>query len=493
MANSGTFYGEFDPSGGALNYVDAQGNPIDASKIFGLNPNDPFAGNVQSGDWTNGGYRGADGQIFGAPQGDGQKMTDAYNAAARAAGQPDTASYTAPTGDFWSNNPLAGIGLALGPAAIGLSGVGGAAAGAGAAGGGDLAAAGIATGLDASGGLDAATLAAEGGAADGVVTTALPDIGAPTLTAAEGTAGTSFDAAAAGLPALAAGDVVGQSVAGAGANAGAGTPGAAAAAAPVTASAFDAGAALTADDALGGSAFATGADATGVGGVGGVGTEFVPATDYSAYTGATPTDVPDPLPDQTIPPTDTPTPTPGTPPPPGAPQSAVDKALGYATKYGPLALAGIGNLQASAAAKKAGAQISSVGGPQRDQANALLSQYNSGKLNAGDAAAVSQFKTDALAKSRQYFAQAGLSSSTQASAAEAQIEAQAAAMTSQMLQGYLTTAMNELNITDKNQIAGIQAELSADQSATRAASDFLGAYGSWLRNTGTGGTAAKAA
>lgn len=490
MANSGTFYGEFDPNGGALNYVDAQGNPIDSSKIFGLDPNDPFAGNVQSADWTDGGFRGADGQIFGAPQGDAQKWTDAYNAAARAAGQPDTASYTAPTGDFWSNNPLAGIGLALGPAAIGLSGVGGVAgaAGAGSAGS-DLAA--LTYGADAGG-------AAAGGAgagaagiagADGVITSAVPDIGTPTLTAAEGTAGTSFDAAAAGLPALAAGDVVGQSVAGAGA----GTPGAAAGAAPVTASAFDAGAALTADDALGGSAFATGADATGVGGVGGVDTEFVPATDYSAYTGATPTDVPDPLPDQTIPPTDTPTPTPGTPTPPGAPQSAVDKALGYATKYGPLALAGIGNLQARSAAQKAGAQIAGVGGPQRDQANALLSQYNSGKLNAGDAAAVNQFKTDALAKSRQYFAQAGLSSSTQASAAEAQINAQAAAMTSQMLQGYLTTAMNELNITDKNQIAGIQAELSADQSATRAASDFLGAYGSWLRNTGTGGTAAKAA
>lgn len=168
---------------------------------------------------------------------------------------------------------------------------------------------------------------------------------------------------------------------------------------------------------------------------------------------------------------------------PGTSQSTVDKALGAATKYGPLALSGAGLFQGQSAAKAAGKQIASVGQPQRDAASALLTQYNSGKLNAGDAASVQQFTTDALAKSRQYFAQAGLSNSSQAAAAEAQIQAQAAAMQSQMLQGYLTSAMNELNITDANQVAGITAELQGDQQATASAANFLNAYGSWLRGT----------
>lgn len=311
------------------------------------------------------------------------------------------------------------------------------------------------------------------------------------------------DALGAGAEAVGGGFVTGAESAGAAAGTGAGlsggeiAAGAAGGAAGAEATAGAApgavAAAALAGDAAGlsagaesaGAGLSTGADfgadfggsGAGVGG----GSGFVPGTDYSAYTGETPTDVPNPLPDETIAPAAS----------SAIPQGTFDKALGAATKYGPLALIGLGTLQGQSAAKSAGKQIASVGQPQRDAAAGLLNQYNSGTLNAGDAHAVSQFKADALAKSRQYFAQAGLSNSSQAAAAEAAIQAQGAAMESQMLQGYLTSAMNELNITDKNQIAGITAELQGDQQATASAASFLNAYGSWLRGSGT--TTAKPA
>ena len=68
-------------------------------------------------------------------------------------------------------------------------------------------------------------------------------------------------------------------------------------------------------------------------------------------------------------------------------------------------------------------------------------------------------------------------------------------MKAQALQNYLTQGMSALNITDQYQLQAVLTELQGSQQATAAATNFLGAYGSWLRglNTSTGQTAATPA
>ena len=159
----------------------------------------------------------------------------------------------------------------------------------------------------------------------------------------------------------------------------------------------------------------------------------------------------------------------------------VKDALEKLVKYGPLALGAAGMMNQRAAANRFRSQMQSLSGPQRRMGEQLLAQYESGKLNAGDAARIDQWEQSAIAQSRQFFSRAGTADSTQAQTSEQNIKQQAEAMRQQALKGLLTTGLNTLNVTDQYQAAGLEAEMQADQQATQAAMNFLGSYGQWLR------------
>lgn len=207
---------------------------------------------------------------------------------------------------------------------------------------------------------------------------------------------------------------------------------------------------------------------------------MVPGTDNSIFTGGTPTDTPNPLPDQTI------TPEGGggieeVLAKAGVPKETMDKVLNGLAKYGPLGLGAASILGNRGAAKKAAGQIREVGGPQRAIANDMITQAQAGNINQADQYQIDQWKQGAIAQSRAYYAKAGISDSSMAQNAEAEINAKATAMHEQARQQLLQTGLETLNITDKTQVAAIQAELAGDQQTQQQITQFMNAYGSWLR------------
>lgn len=157
----------------------------------------------------------------------------------------------------------------------------------------------------------------------------------------------------------------------------------------------------------------------------------------------------------------------------------------YLTKYGPLAMYGVGQMGQIAQGQATAKAMSGVGAAQREQGQALLNQYKSGQINPGDQYAIEQWKSNALAQSRQYFAQSGQTDSSQAKAAEAQIEAQAVNMHQTALQSILQQGLSTLNVTDQYQAQAIQMELQNSQQALQNTTNFFNAYGQWLRQTPT--------
>lgn len=183
-----------------------------------------------------------------------------------------------------------------------------------------------------------------------------------------------------------------------------------------------------------------------------------------------------------------------------APAAAKPGFTDYLTKYGPLAMYGLGQMGQMQQGQQMQKAMANVGAPQRAEGQRLLAQYQSGQINPGDQYAIDQWKQSAIAQSRQYFAQAGQSDSSQAKEAEKQIEAQAVNMRQTALQNILQQGLSVLNVTDQYQAQAIQMELQNSQQALANTTNFFNAYGQWLRTTptmtgtaGTGGTSAPTA
>ena len=90
----------------------------------------------------------------------------------------------------------------------------------------------------------------------------------------------------------------------------------------------------------------------------------------------------------------------------------------------------------------------------------LLNQYNSGQLNASDAATINNYVTSQTAQIKQQYASMGQGGSPQEQQAIAAVQQQAQAMQAQALQNYLTSALQTTNA-----ITGPYATISQQQIA----------------------------
>lgn len=159
----------------------------------------------------------------------------------------------------------------------------------------------------------------------------------------------------------------------------------------------------------------------------------------------------------------------------------VKDAMDALAKYGPLALAGGNLMNNKALSQKYAQKMGNVGQTQNAVAQQQIADAQAGKINASDQASIDQWKQGAIAKAKQYYAQAGMSDSSMANDAIAQIEQQATTMHEQARQNLLQAGINTLNITDKYQQAAVGAEMSADQNAGQLNQQFLSTYGQWMR------------
>ncbi len=158
-------------------------------------------------------------------------------------------------------------------------------------------------------------------------------------------------------------------------------------------------------------------------------------------------------------------------------QDTLDKLM----KYGPALMGPLGLLQQRNAVKSATDKLSSIGGPTKAVGESIVNGFMNGTLNPADLAGIDKWERDSVAASRQFFARAGTSTSTQAVQSEADIRQKAEQMRQQARQNLLQTGISALGVTDKYQAAAIQAELQGDQQMAQYASNFLNSYGSWLR------------
>jgi len=158
-------------------------------------------------------------------------------------------------------------------------------------------------------------------------------------------------------------------------------------------------------------------------------------------------------------------------------QSTLDKLL----KYGPLALGPLQTLQQRNATKDAAGRIGALGSGARDVGQSIVDGFKNGTLNPADLAGIDRWERQSVAQMRQFFARTGRSNSTSAVQSEADIRARAEEMRAQSRQNLLTTGLNALGISDKYELASIQAELQGDQTMAESASRFLNSYGAWLR------------
>lgn len=213
--------------------------------------------------------------------------------------------------------------------------------------------------------------------------------------------------------------------------------------------------ALTAAGDIGGAAFPT--DAGAAGGLGVGGTDFVPATDYSAYTGTPPTDVPDPVPDQTIAPDGA---APSTDP-------SITQRVLDAVKKNPLQAAGLGlnvgsQIVQASRGNTLAKQLAATGQPAQNAASSLLAQYQSGQIPASTAFDIKTWQDQQKASIRQRYA--GMGDSTAQQNALAQIDAEAAAMTDQARQGLLTQGLNALGVAQGPLTNAAMATAQQDQA-----------------------------
>lgn len=158
-------------------------------------------------------------------------------------------------------------------------------------------------------------------------------------------------------------------------------------------------------------------------------------------------------------------------------QATLDKIM----KYGPLIPGVLGAVNQSGAGKDIASRISSIPESTRAVGESITQGFLNGTLNPADLAGIDKWERDSIAASRQFFARAGTSRSTQSLTSEAEIRKKAEEMRAQARQNLLTTGINALGISDKYEAAAIEAELQADRQMNQYVTNFLNAYGSWMR------------
>lgn len=158
-------------------------------------------------------------------------------------------------------------------------------------------------------------------------------------------------------------------------------------------------------------------------------------------------------------------------------QGTLDKVL----KYGPAIVGGLGAVSQRNATKSAVEKIGNLGGTTRAVGENITQGFLNGTLNPADLAGIDKWERDSIAASRQFFARAGTSRSTQATTAEQEITKKAEEMRAQARQNLLATGINALGVADKYQAAAIEAEMQGDAQMNQYLTNFMNAYGSWMR------------
>ena len=161
--------------------------------------------------------------------------------------------------------------------------------------------------------------------------------------------------------------------------------------------------------------------------------------------------------------------------------SPIGDALGKLTKYGPLAAQGANLLMNRNAGQKYANEFKDIGSTQSGVATQMIQQAQAGQINPSDQASIDSWKAQQKAQTQAYYAKAGLSDSSMAQQAMAQIDQQANTMHEEARTKLLQTGMNALNITDQNQVRAVNAEISADKTAGTNMSNFMNTYAQWLR------------
>lgn len=146
----------------------------------------------------------------------------------------------------------------------------------------------------------------------------------------------------------------------------------------------------------------------------------------------------------------------------------------------PLALVGLAANAASSLAQRKSSgttadKLNQMGAPVSDVAKDLLEKYKSGEINAGAAFDINTWEQQQINKAKNYFAKAGMSTSSSAVHAIEHIKAQATAMRDQSRQGLLTSGLQASQISYGPLTNAIQAQAQTDQAFSQSQAQALNA------------------
>lgn len=162
--------------------------------------------------------------------------------------------------------------------------------------------------------------------------------------------------------------------------------------------------------------------------------------------------------------------------PVNAPESGgfLSKAGQFAKNYAVPLLAGANLFMSSKPqAQIATPAMTTLSAQDAALASSLVNQYNSGQLNAGDAASIAQWQQGQEEATKQYYANAGLSDSSMEQQAIGQVHAQAVQMRQQALNNYLQPALTATGLAFGQAQTLLNYQLQQDQQKQQAQSNFL--------------------
>jgi hypothetical protein len=198
--------------------------------------------------------------------------------------------------------------------------------------------------------------------------------------------------------------------------------------------------------------------------------------DSSIFTGETPTDVPNPVPDATVAPAGTSG---------GGITDALSKISGKDwLAGGALGLNATSMVMQAKQNRSASSQLNAAAKPISDQAAALLAQYGKGQLNPEDEYGINQWEQQQIAKAQSFYGQAGQGNSTASNKAIADIQAQAQAMRDKALTGLLQAGLQASGMALGPLTAAIEAQSKDDAAFAASEANALRA----LMMLNTGGT-----
>ena len=130
-------------------------------------------------------------------------------------------------------------------------------------------------------------------------------------------------------------------------------------------------------------------------------------------------------------------------------------------------------VQQKRGAESAQNQFNAAAAPTQQAEAALLNQFKNGTLTADQSLQVANWTANQKAATNAYYAQAGLSDSSMHTQALAQIDAQAQAMTQQMINTALQQGLQTAGVTNPLLTAGINAGVKQDAATQQAMMNFL--------------------